>query len=160
MGLAKVNMIVTDFSILIVNIQSSITVIESPLTEEVKLEVLQENMEIANTTLDFIDQVLGDPMAATAEGTVEMTWMHIFELVSSLYTTISLDYLFMGNQCPPPLPPIDMGMGYGYGPSTSGLSSTGSTAGSTEMEITTAESMETNTEGSTMMETTTTIDME
>merc|ERR550539_199419 len=96
--------------------------------------------------------------------------MDLFELVSSLYTTISLDYLFMGNQCPPPLPPIDMGMGYGYGPSTSGLSSTGSTAGSTEMEttkagstmmeMTTAGSMETTTKGSTMMETTTTIDME
>jgi len=53
--LTMVNMIVADFSVLIVTIQSSITIIKVPLAEEVKVDILEENKESTNTTLGFMD---------------------------------------------------------------------------------------------------------
>merc|ERR1712012_728177 len=142
--LAMVNMIVADFSVLIITIQSSITIIKAPLAEEVKVDILEENKESTNTTLGFMVQVLADPVEATTSGTVEMTWMQLSMLVMNLHTAISSNYLIMGDQCPPPPPPHMMGYGSNSSTSsltstgsTSSLGSTGSTTGSTAMDTTT-----------------------
>merc|ERR1712012_805035 len=141
--LTMVNMIVADFSVLIVTIQSSITVIKAPLAEEVKVDILEENKESTNTTLGFMVQVLADPVEATTSGTVEMTWMQLSMLVMSLQTAISSNYLIMGDQCPPP-PPPDM-IGYGSNSSTGSVTSTGSTSslGSTGPTTTGSTAMDT-----------------
>ena len=130
--------IVAKLNVLIISIKSSMMVIKSPLPEEVKLDVLEDNMESASTTLDFINLVLDDP--EKVEGTVEMTWMQLFALFNNVFITISSDYLLHGEKCPRPRPPMGDMM-----ESSTTLSSTGSTAGSTMMETTTASATESTT---------------
>merc|ERR1719367_1026846 len=80
-------------AILVVDIQSTIAVVGSTLSDDEKVEVLEENKESATTAMMLCEAILEDPVAATAEGTVEMTAAESFDLVLNLYTLLSANYL-------------------------------------------------------------------
>merc|ERR1712012_151408 len=91
--ISQVNVIVSQFAILIVDIQSTIAVVGSTLSDEAKVEVMGENAESAEIAMMLCEAILEDPLAATAGGTVEMTAAESFALVLNLYNLLSANYL-------------------------------------------------------------------
>merc|ERR1719422_2425690 len=91
--LTQVNFVVTQFSILVINIETTIVVVGSTLSDAEKVDVMTENAESATVAMMLCEAILEDPIAATAGGTVEMTAAESFALVFNLYTLLSANYL-------------------------------------------------------------------
>merc|ERR1719150_1045673 len=91
--LTQVNFVLTQFSILIINIETTIVVVGSALSDAEKVDVMTENAESATVAMMLCEAILEDPIAATAGGTVEMTAAESFALVFNLYTLLSANFL-------------------------------------------------------------------
>merc|ERR1719150_3633745 len=91
--LTQVNFVVTQFSILVINIETTIVVVGSTLSDAEKVDVMTENAESATVAMMLCEAILEDPIAATAGGTVEMTAAESFALVFNFYTLLSANFL-------------------------------------------------------------------
>ena len=64
--------------------------------DKAKIEILMANEDSALTVQMLCEEIAIDAISATASGTVVMTSMELFAIVTQVYSYISMDFLYVG----------------------------------------------------------------